>query len=208
MSKTSNTANPFFAMITGPSGVGKNTIISKVRERMVPTPYYAVSCTTRERREGELEGENYYFITPERFKGLIETNSFLEYAIVHGRYYGTLIREITDKLESGISVITDIDVKGARSILESNHPLILKYRLGVFIAPPSMEELRRRLEARKTESEEEVNRRMSIAKIEMRKSCMFGYDPIINQRGREDECVDRVIGTIKGVLIMRSGTGR
>jgi len=141
---------------------------------------YSVSCTTREPRGMEEDGVDYHFHTVERFKELVSENAFLEYAEVHDNYYGTLKAPIEEDLASGLSIIMDIDVQGAAKVrehiksLDASDPMRAGF-VDIFIMPPSMEELRRRLEGRSTDSPEVIERRLENAEGEMARADEFMF---------------------------------
>lgn len=152
-------------VVSAPSGAGKTTLCTALRQK--PDFVYSVSCTTRDPRPGEIEGEDYYFLSQETFKEKKETNAFLEYANVHGNFYGTLKEPVIAQLEKGIDVLIDIDTRGAAAIRANPDPLIQEALADVFIMPPDLEELRRRLERRGTEKPEELEIRLANAVREM-----------------------------------------
>ncbi len=160
--------------ISGPSGVGKGTIVKKFLERRKEVGV-SVSCTTRAPRGDEEDGLDYHFKTKERFEELVAQDAFLEYACVHGNYYGTLREPIEDALAHGSSVILDIDVQGAAKVRErvralpDTDPMKIGY-VDIFITPPSMEELRDRLVGRGTDSAAEIEKRLANAEGEMEKA--------------------------------------
>jgi guanylate kinase len=142
-------------IVSGPSGAGKGTLIEGVLARM-PELRVAVSATTRRRRPGEVDGEDYHFLTPEQFESRVAAGDFLEHVEYAGNRYGTLRSEIDASLSRGRSVILEIELAGARSVRG-----MVAAPLSVFIAPPSIAELERRLERRATDSEDEIARRIS-----------------------------------------------
>ena len=163
---------PLFVVMSAPSGCGKSTLIDLLLQEY-PDLVYSISCTTRAPREGEEDGLDYHFLTVERFRELLAEDAFLEHAEVHGNYYGTLRRPIEDVLGEGNSMILDIDVVGAAKVrhqvlrhLPPTDPLRLGF-MDVFINPPSMEELRARLEGRGTDAPEVIERRLANAEGEM-----------------------------------------
>jgi len=157
-----------FIVISGPSGVGKGTICNKLMNEV--NAWYSVSTTTREAREGEVDGVNYYFVSKEEFEEKIKNNEFLEYNIYNGNYYGTSKEKVVEKLNQGINVFSEIDVNGGKNIKEIFSDAVL-----IYIAPPSMEELRNRLIGRGTDSEEVINNRLEIAKEEMKEAKYYDY---------------------------------
>lgn len=159
-------------VISGPSGVGKGTIGARLLEKHDDL-CFSVSATTREMREGEQEGVNYYYKTIEEFRAMIDNNEFLEYMQVFGKnYYGTPRKFVEEKLAQGISVLLDIDVQGAM-VVKKNYPEAVM----IFIAPPTLSELHRRLVGRGTDSEEAVERRFAQAKTEL--AMVHEYDYVV-----------------------------
>ena len=151
-------------IISAPSGCGKSTIIRAIMERGKVDLKFSVSATNRPPREGETDGVNYHFITTEEFQQAIADDRFVEYEEVYpGRCYGTLKSEIVERCERGETVVLDIDVKGGVRVKE----LFGRDALSIYIMPPSVEELRRRLEGRATDSAEAIDQRVSKAEFEL-----------------------------------------
>jgi guanylate kinase len=148
-------------VITGPSGVGKGTLISQLLER-VPGLELSVSATTREPREGEIDGRDYHFLTPEEFDGRIEREDFLEFATYSGNRYGTLRSEVRKRLDAGHSVVLEIEVQGASQVRAA-----MRESVQVFIVPPDPAILRKRLESRGTDSAEAIDARLKVAEVEL-----------------------------------------
>ena len=148
-------------VLSGPSGVGKGTILKSVREEL-PELGLTVSATTRQPREGDIDGVQYFFKTPEEFDRLIEEGAFLEWAPYNGERYGTLLSEVERNMASGHSVVLEIEVQGGFAVRERVPDAFL-----IFVEPPSMEELERRLRDRGTEDEASVERRLARAREEM-----------------------------------------
>jgi len=148
-------------VVAGPTAVGKGTVVARIRERH-PGVKFSVSATTRSPRPGEVDGEHYLFVTDEEFDRLVEMQQMLEWAVVHGHNrYGTPRGPIVSALESGSSIILEIDIQGARQVKQAMPEAIL-----VFLVPPSWDELVRRLQTRGTETPEEQARRLETAKVE------------------------------------------
>ena len=162
---------PLFIVMSAPSGCGKSTLIDMLLQEYCDI-VYSISCTTRAPRGEEEDGLDYHFRTKERFEELIKENAFIEYACVHGNYYGTLKGPIEEVLAEGNSMILDIDVQGAAKVREyvralpDTDPMKAGY-VDIFINPPDMEELRARLEGRGTDSQEVIERRLANAEEEM-----------------------------------------
>jgi guanylate kinase len=162
---------PLFIVLSAPSGCGKSTLIDMILQEYCDI-VYSISCTTREPRGDEEDGLDYHFKTKERFEQLIAEDAFIEYAKVHDNYYGTLKAPIEEVLAEGNSMILDIDVQGAAKVREyvrnlpNDDPLKIGY-VDIFILPPDLEELRRRLEGRGTDSPEVIEKRLRNAKGEI-----------------------------------------
>ena len=165
---------PLFIVMSAPSGCGKSTLIDMILQEY-PDIVYSISCTTREPRGEEEDGLDYHFLSKERFEELIAENAFIEYADVHGNYYGTLKAPIVEVLAEGNSMIMDIDVQGAAKVREyvRSLPNTEAMKMGyvdIFIDPPSMEELRSRLEGRGTDSQATIEKRLANAEGEIRRA--------------------------------------
>ena len=152
-------------VISAPSGAGKTTLCTALRQK--PDFVWSVSCTTRSPRTGEIDGEDYHFLSREEFTRRLAANEFLEHAEVHGNHYGTLKGPVLENLKNGIDVLLDIDTHGVDNIRACGDPIILQALADVFIMPPELEELRRRLMRRGTETAEQVEVRMRNAAREM-----------------------------------------
>ncbi len=165
-------------VVCGPSGVGKGTINKKLLETQ-DNLINSISATTRKARVNEEEGKHYYFISEEKFEEMINNDEFLEWARVHGYYYGTPKKPVFKALEIGLNVLLEIDVQGALQIKDSYRKSIL-----IFLIPPDMEELERRLRSRGTEENEEIARRLETAEWELTMIDKFDY-AIINDEVEE-----------------------
>lgn len=165
---------PLFIVLSAPSGCGKSTLIDMLLQEYCDI-VYSISCTTREPRGEEEDGLDYHFMSKVRFEELLKENAFIEHACVHGNYYGTLKAPISEVLAEGNSMILDIDVQGAAKVrdyvrsLPNTDPMKIGY-VDIFINPPSMEELRARLEGRGTDSQEVIEKRLRNAEGEMQRS--------------------------------------
>ncbi len=175
-------------IITGPSGVGKGTVVKEILEKDQDI-WLSISATTRNPRKGEKDGENYYFMSNERFKNMIEKKEFLEWAQFAGNYYGTPLSTVNEKIEKGFIVLLEIEVEGAKQIKEK-----FPEALSIFLLPPSKEELEKRIRNRGTEKEEAINRRLSRANYEIASSDKFDF---VLTNHHVDETVKSVFKLIK-----------
>ena len=175
-------------VLTGPSGVGKGTIVSNVLKDLNDI-YLSVSATTREMRVGEKDGVNYFFKTKEEFQGMIQRDEFLEWAEFAGNFYGSPKFSINNYISSSKDVLLEIEVQGAKQIRNKSKDAIL-----IFLAPPSFEELEDRLIKRQTETIEKVKIRLNKAKEEMKEVSFFDY-LVINDKLAE--AVDNVKSIVK-----------
>ncbi len=175
-------------VLTGPSGVGKGTIVSEVLKK-VDNIYLSISATTRQKREGENEGVHYFFKTKEEFNRMIKSDEFLEHAEFAGDSYGSPKFSINNYLSCGKDVLLEIEVQGAKQVKEKCTDAIL-----IFLAPPSFEALEERLIKRNTESIDKVKVRLKKAKEEMQEVNLFHY-LVINDN--LNEAIDNVISIIK-----------
>jgi len=148
-------------VITGPSGVGKGTLIEQLLERL-PELELSISATTRPPRAGEVDGREYHFLSPEEFRRRIEAGDFLEHASYSGNHYGTLREEVEHRLAEGRSVVLEIEVQGARQVRDAMPEAVL-----IFVTPPDEAVLRERLEGRGTDSPEAIVQRLRTAEIEL-----------------------------------------
>ncbi|HKH22352.1 MAG TPA: guanylate kinase [Solirubrobacterales bacterium] len=148
-------------VITGPSGVGKGTLIERLLER-VPELELSISATTRDPRPGEVDDREYHFLSPEDFRRRLEAGDFLEHASYSGNYYGTLREEVERRLAAGRSVVLEIEVQGARQVRDA-----MPEAVQIFIAPPDEAVLRERLEGRGTDSPEAIEQRLRTAEVEL-----------------------------------------
>jgi guanylate kinase len=178
-----NGVSPKVFVITGPSGVGKGTLIKRLLER-VPDLELSVSATTREPREGEEGGRDYHFLTEEQFKERSEAKDFLEFATYSDNHYGTLRSEVDRRLDAGHSVVLEIEVQGAQQVRAAKPDSIQ-----IFIAPPDASVLRERLRGRGTDSVEAIDKRLKTAENELAQQDDFNH-LIVNDN--LDEAVDEL----------------
>ena len=175
-------------IITGPSGVGKGTVVKELLDRNKDI-WLSISATTRNPRVGENDGLNYYFISEERFKDMIDKKEFLEWAQFAGNYYGTPLSTVNEKIEKGFIVLLEIEVEGAKQIKEK-----FPESLSIFLLPPSKAELEKRIRNRGTEKEEAIDRRLSRADYEIASSDEFDF---VLTNHDVDETVKEVFKIIK-----------
>src|SRR5438105_1681485 len=159
------TRNGILFVLSAPSGAGKTTLVDALRK--TSEFVYSVSCTTRPARAGEVEGEDYQFLSEEEFNARARSGEFLEHAMVHGHQYGTLLKPIVEDLMNGRDVLIDIDTQGAANIRKHKDDFVRQSLADVFIMPPDVEELRRRLTKRGTETSEQIEARLKTAIREM-----------------------------------------
>lgn len=162
-------------IVSSPSGGGKGTLIRSVLKQL-PELGFSVSYTTREMREGEQDGKDYFFVGKERFRELIESNEFLEYADVHGQFYGTSAAQVKNETSRGHDIVLEIDVQGARIVREK-----VLDAVSVFILPPSFAVLEARLRDRGTDDQEEIETRLRNARREVKSVYEFEYVVINGQ---------------------------
>lgn len=177
-------------VISGPSGVGKGTVCKELVKYF--NAWYSVSVTTREKRDGEIEGKDYFFVTKQEFEEKIKDNDFLEYATYNNNYYGTLKSKINEKLDNNIDVFAEIEVKGARNIKNIYEDSVL-----IYILPPSLKELEERLRNRHTEDEETIKNRMNITKEELKQIDIYDYAVINDDLESTIEKIKNIIESEK-----------
>jgi guanylate kinase len=170
-------------VISAPSGAGKTTLVDALRE--TSEFVYSVSCTTRPPRTGEIDGEDYRFLSDEDFRAKIDAGEFLEHAKVHDHHYGTLLTPVLANLQDGLDVLIDIDTQGAASIRNCADVFIRDALADIFIMPPDLDELRRRLTKRGTETPEQIEARLVTATREMQLWREYRYT-IISRKVEED----------------------
>ncbi|MFL6514904.1 MAG: guanylate kinase [Chthoniobacterales bacterium] len=170
-------------VISAPSGAGKSTLCAALRQ--TPDFVYSVSCTTRPARAGEIDGEDYVFVTEAEFLARVKAGEFLEHARVHEHYYGTLRKPLLHNLQSGVDVLIDVDTQGAEAIRNCDDKFIRGALADVFIMPPNLDELRRRLIKRGTETLQQIELRLNNAAREMELWREYRYT-IISQSVEED----------------------
>jgi guanylate kinase len=178
-------------VITGPSGVGKGTLIRGLMERMGALEL-SVSATTRAPRAGELDGRDYHFLTREEFDRRVSAGDFVEHADYAGRSYGTLRSELEARVSAGVPVVLEIEVQGARQVRAA-----LPEAVQVFIAPPSLAHLRERLEKRGTDDPEEVERRLRVAEAELAAQPEFAHVVVNDEL---EDALEELTGIVAGEI--------
>ena len=157
-------------VFSAPSGAGKSSLIKNIIEKSTGDIELSISATTRPPRNGEEHGRDYFFISDEEFNELRRSDSFIEHANVHGYHYGTLKSFVDEKIQNGISIILDIDVQGFNLIRNA-----IEHNLSIFIIPPSIKELRKRLTSRGLDSSDVIEKRLSNAKTELKYAEQYDY---------------------------------
>ena len=170
-------------VVSGPSGVGKDAVLTRLRERQYPV-HIVVTATTRAMRPTERDGADYVFLDEATFERKVADDGFLEWAMVYGNRYGVPKDQVSDALASGKDVIIKSDVQGAETMKRLNPEAVF-----VFVAPPSMEELERRLRDRKSEATGDLERRLETARQELERLPMFDY-VVVNENGAIDEAAE------------------
>lgn len=165
-------SNGLLFVLSGPSGVGKNTVLDELFKKFDGVSY-SVSATTREKREGEVEKEDYFFISEEKFKEIKENDGFIESALVHGHYYGTPKKFVDQKLEAGEDIILEIDTQGAKQVRKKYPEAVY-----IFLLPPSLRELENRLDKRGSESNKSKDMRLKNARQELKEVYKYDYEVI------------------------------
>lgn len=189
---------PLLIVVSAPSGAGKTTLCERLLADHSTELHYSISCTTRAPREGEVDGKSYHFLTEQDFLQKVEANEFLEYAQVYGHWYGTLRQTIEGMHAQGLHALMDVDVQGAATIreyvakLDRNHPLRRGF-VDIFIAPPSLQELERRITIRGTDSPEVIQRRMIEAHAEMAQSGKYRYLVVNDDLDRSYRAMESIL---------------
>lgn len=175
-------------VVSGPSGTGKGTVCGELLAQ-TPELAYSISATTRKPREGEVDGKNYYFMDKAEFEKMIEEGGFLEYANVYGNYYGTPVGKIEERLAAGEDILLEIDTQGALNVMKK-----CPDGLFIFLLPPSIGELERRIRGRGSETAESLKKRLGAAKEEIAIGRKYGY-VVVN------DTVKRAVERIKSIMV-------
>ena len=181
---------PLLIVISGPSGVGKDSVVQGLKECGLPV-HFVVTATTRPRRENEIHGKDYFFVSKDEFAHMIETQELIEYAIVYNDYKGIPKQQVRDALASGKDVVMRLDVQGAATVRKLAPQAVL-----IFLTTRSEDELVNRLKARKTEKPEELSLRIATARQELRRVTEFDY-VIVNSDG----CLENTVETVKAIIL-------
>jgi guanylate kinase len=181
--------HPLLLVISGPSGVGKDSLVTGIKERGVNF-HFVVTATSRPPRSGEEEGIDYFFVSKAEFEAMIEQDALIEYAVVYGQYKGVPKQQVRDALDSGKDVVMRLDVQGATTVKRLIPGAVL-----LFLSAASEEELIDRLKRRKTEDDQQLQRRIETARAEMAQVDRFDY-VVINRDGELDAAVDRALDII------------
>jgi len=182
-------SNRLLIVLSGPSGVGKDALLRRMKEQKYPF-HYVVTVTSRPRREGERDGVDYRFVSQREFQQMIDNGELLEWANVYGNYYGVPRKEISQALSKGKDVIVKVDVQGAATIKR-----ILPQAVCIFLRPPSMEELERRLRQRHSESAKDLALRLQKAEEEMKSLPLFDH-VLTSYQGKLDELISQIQSTV------------
>ncbi len=180
---------PLLIVISGPSGVGKDSVVQGMKERGLPV-HFVVTATTRPRRESEIHGKDYFFVSKEEFARMIEAQELIEYAFVYNDYKGIPKQQVRDALASGQDVVMRLDVQGAATVRRLAPEAVL-----IFLTTRNEEELVNRLKARKTENPDELSLRIATARQELKRVTEFDY-VIVNSDG----CLDNTVETVKAII--------
>jgi len=181
-------------VISGPAGVGKTTVCDRLLQEFGSSISRVVTTTTRKPRDGEKEGEDYFFTSVKQFHELLENEAFLEYEIIHGNHYGTRKKTVFDKIEKDQDILINIDVKGARSLRKeiSKNKSFNGKIITVFLKPNNLEVLKERLSQRATDTKSDIETRLETAKIELTLADSFDYIIISTDRENAYETVKRI----------------
>ena len=181
-------------VISGPAGVGKTTVCDRLLQEFGSSISRVVTTTTRKPRDGEKEGEDYFFTSVKQFHELLENEAFLEYEIIHGNHYGTRKKTVFDKIEKKLDILINIDVKGARSLRKeiSKNKSFNGKIITVFLKPNNLEVLKERLSQRATDTKSDIETRLETAKKELTLADSFDYIIISKDRENDYETVKRI----------------
>ncbi len=180
-------------IVSGPTASGKSTLWRRLVQREGVD--FSVSATTRAARQGEMDGRDYHFVSAEQFQSWIDAGAFLEWAEVHGQRYGTLREHVLQSIDRGHDIVLEIDVQGERQLHKCGLPLV-----SLFVMPPSREILEQRLRGRGTESEEQIQQRLSIVAEEMSYAADYQYQVLNDNFERMEAEVEQILGYRKEVL--------
>jgi len=180
---------PLLIVISGPSGVGKDSAIERIKERGLPF-HFVVTTTSRPQRTDEVQGKDYYFVPKAEFEAMIERDEFFEYAIVYNEYKGIPKKQIREAMATGQDVVMRLDVQGAETVRDRNPEAVL-----IFLSTTDEKELLQRLQRRKTDTKESIRTRIENTRAEYEKIDLFDYY-VVNAEGKLDETVDTLLSII------------
>jgi guanylate kinase len=180
-----NSSQPLLIILSGPSGVGKDAVLARMKKSERPF-HYVVTATTRPKRAGEKNGVNYHFLSQKAFQQMINKHQFLEWASVYGNYYGVPKDEVSPALSKGVDTIVKVDVQGAATIRKTSPQAVF-----IFLMPPSTQALEKRLKRRRSESSEDLALRLATAREEIRSLPLFDY-VITSHQNKLDEVVSQI----------------
>lgn len=183
---------PMVVVLSGPSGVGKDTVLDRMK-RSGGSMYFTVTATTRPRRSQEVDCVDYRFVSRDKFRAMIDGEELLEWAEVYGNLYGVPKNQVRESLQQGHDVVIKVDIQGAETIKR-----LIPQALLIFVSPPSMEALEKRLRKRSTESASDLQRRIATARQEMDKQRLFDYVVVNDEVGRAVDEINDIIAKEKG----------
>lgn len=185
-------AEPMVIVLSGPSGVGKDTVLNRMK-RSGGSMYFAITATSRSRRSQEVDGVDYHFVSRDEFRAMIDGEELLEWAEVYGNLYGVPKSQVREALRQGRDAVIKVDVQGAETIKR-----LVPQALLIFVSPPSMDTLEKRLHKRSTESASDLKRRIDTARQEMDKQQLFDYVVVNDEVGRAVDEINAIIAREKG----------
>ncbi|WOO43226.1 guanylate kinase [Rubellicoccus peritrichatus] len=195
-----DSAKSVLLLVSGPAGSGKTTLCDRLRGTY-PDIQRVITATTRSPRTGEVDGQDYFFLTDKSFKDKIAQEAFYEHALVHGKHYGVLKEEIDSRLDAGVDLLLNIDVQGAESFRNAtkHNPELARRMVSVFILPQSISQLSERLFDRDSDDKEEIERRLIVAEKEMREADQFDHRILSGTRDEDFAALQKIYFDKKGL---------